>query len=200
MRILEVLNKSSELTFWLDQSIDGLSIHTSLGSSIAAGCFDVVHEHRKAILLLVENKLIGSAFSLFRPEFETFVRGVWALRCASDKELVAFEGDKFESSISELITVIEKLDPWGVGFLSGIKKSAWSSMCSYAHGGALQISRRFRNDEIAPNYSDASIIEIVNSSNVIALLAACEIAAIAGDPSLGTMANEKISTYFPAQP
>ena len=200
MSVPELLNKSKELTSWIDTSVHGVSISTSLRNSIAAACFDVVHEHRKAILLLVENKLIGSAFSLFRPEFETFVRGVWALRCASDKELSDYENDKVDSNLSELIAAIEALDPWNVGLLSNIKRTAWASMCSYAHGGGLQISRRFTKDAIASNYSDGSIVEVIHSTNFISLMAVCEIAAVANDPNLGKLANEKLAAYFPSQP
>ena len=60
---------------------------------MAGALFDQVHEHHRAISCS-KVPLDGSAFSLFRPTFETYVRRVWLLRCASEKEVRRFAKDK----------------------------------------------------------------------------------------------------------
>jgi len=41
-------------------------------------------EHAIAALVLIDNELNASGYVLFRPQFETLVRGVWLLHAASD--------------------------------------------------------------------------------------------------------------------
>ena len=60
---------------------------------MSANCFDVSLEYQKAIVLLIENKLIGSAFSLVRLQFEAYIRGLWLIRCATEPEIEKFKQD-----------------------------------------------------------------------------------------------------------
>lgn len=94
MRIQAALARASDISDWIDSSIHGVEIPSGDREAMAGALFDQVHEHYKAIRLLVENSFVGSAFSLLRPTFETFVRGVWLLHCASDKEVENFAKDK----------------------------------------------------------------------------------------------------------
>lgn len=87
MDLQEIINKSEELILWLDTQIDGLEIASEERIRLAAGCLDMALEHQKAIMLLVANKLYGSAFSLARLIFEAYVRGVWLQMCASETEI-----------------------------------------------------------------------------------------------------------------
>ena len=175
MTIEAALKSSAELSKWLDDSIHGLQFTTGDRQAMAGSLFDQVHEHHKAIQLLIQNSLVGSAFSLLRPIFENFVRGVWLLRCASEEEVQNFTQDKIAKSLGAMIEEIEKNPAYNVDVLSKVKKGAWSSMCSYAHGGYLPVVRRIIPDHITPNYSDGEKLELINSSNAIALLASSEI-------------------------
>jgi hypothetical protein len=174
------LARASEISNWIDSSIHGIEIPSGDREAMADALFDQVHEHHKAILLLLKNLLVGSAFSLVRPTLETFVRGVWLWRCASDGEVAKFAKDNVSGkSFGAMIEEIEAKPGWDVGVLSKVKKEAWSAMCSYAHGGYLQAVRRVIPDQIRPNYTDGEILEVINSSTAIALLAASEIFSMA---------------------
>ena len=180
MTIQAALARSAELSNWIDSSVHGLDIPSGDREVMAAALFDQVHEHHKAIQLLLKSSLVGSAFSLVRPTLETFVRGVWLLRCASDKELGNFTKDKInDKSFGALIEEIETCPGYDVDVLSKVKKEAWSAMCSYAHGGYLQAVRRITPGQITANYSKDEMLEVINSSNAIALLAASEIFSMA---------------------
>lgn len=180
MTIQPALLLAADLLNWIDSSIHDLEIPSGNREAMAAALFDQVHEHHKAILLLLKSSLVGSAFSLVRPTLETFVRGVWLLRCASDKEVENFTKDKIsEKSFGALIKEIEACPGYDVDVLSKVKKEAWSAMCSYAHGGYLQAVRRITPGQITANYSKDEMLEVINSSNAIALLAAFEIFSMA---------------------
>lgn len=180
MSIDAALTGAAELSRWLDSSIHELSIQSGDREVLAAALFDQVHEHHKAIQLLLKNSFAGSAFSLVRPTLETFVRGVWLLRCASEQEVKNFLEDKIvNKSFEDLIKEIEAQPGYDIGVLSKVKKTAWNAMCSYTHGGYLQAVRRITSDQIEPNYADDEMLEVINSSSAIALLAASQIFSMA---------------------
>ena len=105
---------------------------------------------------------------------------MWLWRCASEKEVENFARDKIKNkSFDNLIQEIEARPGYDVGVLSKVKKEAWSAMCSYAHGGYLQAVRQMSPGQIAANYSEGEMLEVINSSSAIALLAAHEIFSMA---------------------
>ena len=179
MTIQAALARSIDLSNWIDSSIHDIEIPSSDREVMAAALFDQVHEHHKAIQLLLKNSFAGSAFSLVRPTLETFVRGVWLLRCASDKEVENFARDKIGKSVDSLIQEIEARPGCAISVHSKVKKDAWSAMCSYAHGGYLQAVRRITPDQITANHSEDEMVEVINASSAIALLAASEIFSMA---------------------
>jgi hypothetical protein len=82
MNIQIIIQKSESLIQWTEKQIDGLEVSSDERIRLSAGCLDVALEHQKAIVLLVANKLYGTAFSLARLTFEAYVRGVWLQNCA----------------------------------------------------------------------------------------------------------------------
>jgi hypothetical protein len=180
MKVHAALEGAGEISNWIDSSTHGVEIPSDDREAMAGALFDQVQEHQKAIVLLLKNSFVGSAFSLVRPTFETFVRGVWLWRCASDEEVANFAKDKINGKpFAAMIAQIEAQPGWEVGVLSKVKKEAWSAMCSYAHGGYLQAVRRITPGQITTNYSEGEISEVINSSTAIALLAASEIFSMA---------------------
>jgi hypothetical protein len=191
MTVHTALASTAELSKWLDSSIRDLDISGDR-EVIAGPLFDQVHEHYKAIQLLLASSFYGSAFSLFRSIFETYVRGVWLLRCASEDEVENFREDIVNKSLGRLIKEIEKQPGYDVGVLSQVWKKAWSAMCSYAHGGSFPTARRITLDQIKPNYSEAEKLEVINSSSTVALLAASEIFSMANRNDLNEAALERM--------
>lgn len=51
-----------------------------------------------------------------------------------------------------------------------IKKNSWGPMNDYTHSGSRQISRRFKNNEVSPNYETEEIIEVLNGINIALIL------------------------------
>ena len=193
MIIQAALARSADLSNWLDSSIHGLDIPSGDREAMAVALFDQVHEHYKAIQLLLKSSFVGSAFSLVRPTLETFVRGVWLLRCASEEEVENFTKDKIvDKSFGDLIREIEARPGYDVGVLWKVKKETWSAMCSYAHGGYLQAVRRMTPDQIITNYVDGEMLEVINFSDAVAMLAAFEIFSMAKRDDLNIAVLERM--------
>jgi hypothetical protein len=182
MSIDAALANSAELSNWLDNSIHKLQTQPYGDREWMAA----------TLLDLLKSSFTGSAFSLFRPAFETYVRGVWLLRCACDKQVEDFKKDTVKKFIGELIGEIERLPEYDVGTLSKVKREALGAMHSYTHGGYLQAVRRMTPDQIKPNYSEGEMLEVINSSDTVALLAASEIFSMARRNDLNEAALERM--------
>jgi hypothetical protein len=177
--------RTKELTAWIDDHVGDIAIPSGDRFRISGACFHQVVEHCFAIEYLM-GKFTGSAFALLRSAYEGLIRGLWLLHCAEERQLSDFIADKAELPwLASLVESVEKKHPsFGAGYLSNIKKEAWSAMCSFAHTGGLQVIRRIKAGEISPDYSDGECIEVLRATRVFALLAAMEISAIASREDL----------------
>jgi len=168
----------------MDQKIDGLEISSDDRTRITAACFDIALEHQKAIVLLIANKLVGSAFSLVRILFEAYIRGLWIGKCATDKEIEDFKKNKLEKTFGTLIQEIEQQEGFQEGVLSKAKAASWKAMNSYTHSGFFQSVRRNTDETIEPNYDEDEILEVLGFSDAIGMLTALQIALVAGNVEL----------------
>jgi len=105
--------------------------------------------------------MIGSAFALARSIVESMYRGSWVNLCATEEQIRAFEvNDVFPLGIGEMARALD--ETYGAaagGCFADLKKRGWPGLCSYAHSGVLQLDRRFKDQKVQPNYSDAEIYE-----------------------------------------
>lgn len=199
MTITNFIRRAETLIRWLDEQIDGLAIKSDDRSRFAAGCLDVALEHQKAIVLLIHNQLYGSAFSLVRPIFESYIRGVWLLNCATDEQLRQIKRDKLRRSFEDLVKEVERVDGYDEGVLSEVKQRSWKAMNSYTHSGVLQITRRNKEATIEPNYDNDEIIEVLKFAIIVGLLAALAEALMAGSLTLANDILSKTENAFNAE-
>ena len=151
---------------------------------MSAGCLDQAMEHQKAIVLLVRRQHYGSALSLVRLAFESYVRGVWLHHCATEAELNKYTGDKLKKEFGALLKEIETVEAFTAGTLSVIKKQSWKAMNSFTHSGYSQAVRRNTTNSIEPNYDEQEVLEALQFSNTVALLASIQIASLANNAEL----------------
>lgn len=179
-----LIEKSKTISASIDDAIHGVKITSDIRSMVAGGCFDVVFEHQKSIVLLIEAHLLGSAFALVRGIYESYVRGLWMLHAATEAEISKFLDDKLKVSFGSMVEGIEKVPGFDVGVLSAVKSASFSSMCSYTHGGWRQVGRRFNKKNIEANYVAGEVVEVLNFANTIALLAAHEVSKMTKNRNL----------------
>jgi len=154
-------------------------------------------EHQKAIILLIAKKYYGSAFSLIRIIFETWVRSLWLNYCASEQEIEKFKKNKLNKKFYELVEEVEKVDGYKGGTISKAKKAGWQAMNSFTHSGYTQVERRFGEYSIEPNYDTEEINEAINFTNATGLLCCLEIAFLANDEQFSSELLEKIKEIKP---
>ena len=181
---MSIVQYSEDLSKWLNQKLDGISISSDDTSRAAAACLDMAMEHQIAVTILVKNELYGSAFSLARCAFEAYIRGTWLKNCATKQQTKLYLKDKLGLIFKDYINELEKLDAYSEGVLTFTKKNSWKLLNSLTHTGAHQAIRRNSDDCIEPNYESEEIKEIVGFVNAISILAGHEVAGMAKDQEM----------------
>lgn len=127
-------------------------------------------DHQEAVTLLVRNELVGSALALVRPVFEIFWRASWLNLCATDDQAERIRRDdiKFPNA-TEMVAALDKAYATGT-FFKEVHASTWATLNSYTHSGILQLSTRFTDLELRPNYPEEDIFKAVNSTIVTSAL------------------------------
>ena len=173
------IEESVKLINYLGKTIGGKGLIISDRNQISGACFEIAIEHHRAIIILINEKTIGSAFALSRCVFESCVRGVWLWKCACDDEIKVFKKNDRIKEIKLLIEDIEKLPNYDIPYFSDMKKLYWSALCGYAHTGMRQIERRFEKGDIGPNYTEEEIKGIMINVNNLGIFAALQILQMA---------------------
>ena len=131
---------------------------------------DLDMEHIEALHLLLRKELHGSAFALVRTFYETFYRALWMFAFATDEQVNKIRNGKYD--FPNMGSKILELDSYYTGdeFFKNMKQGTWNNMCDYTHSGTCQLSRRWTNNELVPNYNENEILEVIIHTRKIILL------------------------------
>lgn len=115
------------------------------------------------MLVLLENGLPGPALALARPLFESYVRGVWALHCADDKEVASFieSGRPTPWPLAKLIDVLKEKAP-EVGEWAAAEARQLPALHDLAHGGRIHVFGRNTSKMIEPRYDGRDLVTLVD--------------------------------------
>ena len=154
-----VIEQAKNLQLWLHERTNDrplvVSKRNMTGVALLQHALDIVD----GIIVLLENQLPGASWTLSRPLFETYVRGVWILNCAKESEIEKFLSD-YPPSLGRLVQSIDELDS---------SRSAWMKVTrvnifafhSFVHGGSEHVWRRFGEKSLEPNYPERELIYLV---------------------------------------
>lgn len=171
---------------------DGITFETTNRLRVAVALLHLSLEHQTGIHSLVNLGVIGSAFALFRPQLEAYVRGVWYHHCATDAQVSLFIGGEQPPKINPLIEALEKLEAFDEKRLSQLKRQVWPNLNDFTHGGTIQVKARCTADEVTPNYKVEHIANLLTASASLSLLAGVALAAAVGSEAL---AKQLYSTF-----
>jgi hypothetical protein len=177
---------------------DGITFETSNRLRVAIALLHLSLEHQVGIHSLVNLGVIGSAFALFRPQFEAYVRGVWYHRCATDAHVSSFIGGEQPQKINVLIEEIEKLEAFDEKLLSNTTHNLWANLHDFTHGGTTQVKSRCTIDEIAQNYKEEHIANLLTASASMSLVAVVALAAAVGSELLATQLHSTFKGIYGA--
>ena len=184
MNIEKLLDQSER---WLNVSnslLNGKKLISTKRARVAAGLYHLSKEHHGGIFMLASNQLYGSAFALLRPQFESYVRGVWCQNCASEDQLQSFVSGKEPPLINELLENIQTVRGYDEDKLRKSKDMVWRELCGYTHGGIFQVAHRNTEAEIAANYPRENVVGLLIVSATIAFLGLVAFARLLQDEEL----------------
>lgn len=187
---------------WMNERVsltDGVTFETTDRLKVAVALLHLSLEHHTGIHALVNLGVIGSAFALLRPQFETYIRGVWYHRCAADTQVSLFIAGEQPPKINVLIEEIEKLEAFDEKLLSSTKRQIWRNLNDFTHGGTTQVKARCTVDEITQNYREEHIANLLAASASWSLLAGVALAAAVGTEALARQLHSTFrGIYGPA--
>jgi len=178
------LSKSKE---WIQKSrtlLHGASFETSAKSKLSMSLFHLSLEHEHGMCSLAEKGLYGSALSLFRPQFEAHVRGIWVYLCATDNQLKKFLAGEWAPTLHEAIKLIERAEGQEEGPLRVMKKVLGKDLNDFTHGGAIQAIARSPIDQVASKYDMEQVESVLLVSSVLSFRTCLEISKVVGDAAL----------------
>lgn len=196
MKMPQLIQKSDALTHWIYTTLQDLAVQGDLRSRCALGCLDIALEHREALVLLISHQMYGSAFTLLRSIFESYVRGVWLHRCATESEIAAFKNDRLDHTFASLIQAIENIEDFSLGILSRLKQQGWKAMNSYTHSSFQHVMRRMTAETLEPNYDEGEIQEALSCANALGLLCVLQIAFLSTNKELPMSVLEKTRVFI----
>lgn len=190
MELDQQIDKAAEWNTEFRKLIDGEALSTPNDSTkirVSVSGPLLLHslELYQGIIVLVDNKLFGSALALLRPHFEAHVRGVWFQWCATENQIKLFlRENRMPMSLGKLIKKIEQVDVYSDEELSSLYAKIKNQLHDYTHGGVAQVMAKISGNEIVSNYNPKLIAEVVMFSSTIVYLTTLAIARIKGNDEL----------------
>ncbi|VWD33685.1 hypothetical protein BLA17378_07517 [Burkholderia aenigmatica] len=179
---------------WMDacaKLVDGVEFETTLRARVVVALHHLCIEHHLAGHVLVHNDVRGSAFAMYRPQFEAYVRANWYLECASDGELAKFVEGGEPPKLPQLTADLAGALGQAGEIISSVKAQAWRSMCAFTHGGAVQVKARAIRDEIRQSFTDEHTSKLIDAMAMLSYLGALGIAKVADDGVLAQRLYER---------
>jgi hypothetical protein len=149
-------------------------------ATLIATYLDTAIEHHQAITMLIRAELYGSAFALARSVYDSALRAFWVNKCASEEDIAALlRTDNHKRIIPPSKELFAALDA-AYKLKDEVQnlQPEWAALCSYAHSGLLQLSRRGFRGARQHGYCPKDIIQILDlTTSSLASLARVFLAA-----------------------
>lgn len=173
MSLMSTLENEKVMQDTIASLISGISFSGDEKTVVLVGYFDVVFEHHKAIITLIESGMHGSAFALLRLIVEVLYRACWVAACGTEAQISAIH--RGHSPFPKMEKLRKKVDRQynGNGVFNDAIINNWDALNSFTHTGWHQLSRRFNTvtRKLEPVYTDQEKQEVLESAGAhLALL------------------------------
>jgi hypothetical protein len=124
--------------------------------------------------------------------FDAFVRGVWLARCASERDLDAFELAGLRGKpFSDLVDDVEQSLGHSRGVLSKLRTSSWAMFSDFTHAGFEHVRGQKGRSDALPNYPAAETEQALKLATALGLLSATELASLSGRREVAYACKER---------
>lgn len=161
-------------------------------------------EHARSLKYLVAARLYTSSAALLRIQYESLVRAIWVLHCATDADAeliiseLTQESAKRADKIPMLAKMLEEIERDAphvpVGQLKEFKFYSWRPLSSFVHGGIHAVNRHGRGFPLE------LVCMQVRHSNGLLGLAGSLLQVIAGVPPEQQVIGKLFKEFEPCFP
>ena len=191
MNIEDKLNQAQNFMNFIDEHMNGIKLSGDIRSRVFYSLLHLSLEHFGSIVILVKNKMHGSAYALMRPQYESVIRALYFQDCASKEEIERFTEGKDPKNLFKMLEVLDKdLESSSVLNFYHLLKN---EMHAFTHGGLEQLSRRYSEHELISNFSEEECKKLITLSQVLAGISATCATAVAGRPDISDMILEEMN-------
>ena len=138
---------------------------------VGGGLFQHALDIADATIILVTKELPGPALALARPLIESWVRGVWAAKCAEDQEINNFlaKGRPKPWKLAELAEYVKERIPTEGEWLEEVtgRDEVMDMLNDLTHGGRWQVQYRVGKDAIEPRVPVGMQVALLELGNEI---------------------------------
>jgi hypothetical protein len=152
-------------------------------------------EHTFGISILLKNGAISSALALARSPYEAYVKGIYILRCATDREAERYS--KGKDALPEFGKMNEAVDQTeGTEYFSKLKNAYWKKLNDHTHSGGMHIMSGLTTPVIQSNYGIDDALGLLKTSTNLAVMAAGALAIMNGREDLARTIDRRFSEIF----
>ena len=151
---------------------------------VAVSLLHLAFEHHVSICNLVNAGHHGSAFALFRPQKEAFLRGVWLLYCADAKQINEFKRLSKLPPMKRIICDLKTTEHFNKGHLFELLSSLKKDMDDFTHGGGAQAAMRVQGQVISSKYPEQTVQNLLSDSMLLSCFTVIHISKVGSDANM----------------
>ena len=152
LSLSRLISQAKDLSIWLHEKTNDRGIPNERRSQTGLGLLQHSLDVADAIIILLENKLPGPALALARPLFESYVRAIWILKCASDEQITQFLKGQPPPRFPKLLGAMEEQAIPQADFIRKVHDLHMRHFHDFTHGGSGHVMRRHGENAVEPNY------------------------------------------------
>ena len=180
MSLSQSLERAKQFGIWLHERTNDRERPGGVRNRTAESIFQQSLDISDGIIVLLEHHLPGAAWALARPLFESYVRGSWLLKFATDDQIEQFNNDR-GPSMDQLLRAIDNDPTTGGAWIHETERKNRRSFNNLTHGGSEHVSRRNTQDAVEPNYPESELEALVNFGIEVRILIGTELLSLMND-------------------
>jgi len=188
--LLKSIERAKEFGIWLHEKTNDRNIPSGIRERTGVSILQLSLDIDDAILVLLDTRLSGPALTLGRPLFESYVRGVWLLKFASNEEIEKFINGKCPL-FPDLLKAIGNDKISGGAWIHASKKANLNFFHDLTHGGSEHVKRRLTQEAIEPNYPELELEALVQFGIEVRIRIGAELLSLMNNEIAMEELNEK---------
>ena len=203
LSLSQLVSQAKDLSIWLNEKTNDRGISNDRRSQTGSSLLQLSLDIADAIIILLEKNfaenLPGPAWALARPLFESYVLGIWILKCASDEEVDQFLNIGRRPKFSKLLKAIDNKAKPQADWIRKTEGTNMRHFHDFTHGGIQHVRRRITENSVEPNYQERELEYLVGLGVEVSIRVGVEIFSLM-NYRVGIMQLYEKAQVFPRKP